>query len=499
MLGRRGIKKLREQRDPTERVRQRAMKAIAQGQDNDANVEIKAVPVVSKMEPNTPTAPTKLQPQARRSAKVISFADTPVYRTYGRNQVGPELVYQTLAVLRDRLEEQEVAGSSLDALRTRINGLCDEILEDLGTTLDEAEILDLVDRLVSEVAGLGPIDTLLNDPTVDDIMVNQPDEIYVERRGRLQLTDLCFRNPQHLKRIVYRITEQTGQRLNEIHPVLDGRLYDGSRVNVIIPPIAIDSPTISIRKFRDRSLSLERMVRQGNLSQEIAEVLKAAVSARKNVVIAGGTGSGKTTLLNAMSACFDPDERIVTIEDVAEFKLERDNVVRLETRPKSVLGDYEVTQRGLLKNALRMNPDRIIMGEVRSDEAADLLQAMISGHDGTLSTIHANSARDALDRLEMLMVVGGLEASSASLRGQIAQAVDLVVVVERGRDGLRRIMEVAEITGIEQEAILLQPLFQLKVIGEDRGGHLVADFQNVGQPRFLSEASERDAVQGGED
>ena len=345
------------------------------------------------------------------------------------------------------------------------------------------------DRLVSEVHhelfGLGPLEPLLSDPTISDILVNSYSNIYIERRGKLERTSISFKDDEHLMRVIERIVSRVGRRIDEAQPMVDARLPDGSRVNAIIPPLAIDGPTLSIRRFGTDPLKMPQLIENGALTKEIAILFEMCVRARLNVIISGGTGAGKTTLLNAMSAYIPADERIVTIEDSAELQLQQPHVVRLETRPSNIEGKGEVTQRDLVRNALRMRPDRIVVGEVRGGEAIDMLQAMNTGHDGSLTTIHANTARDSLSRLETMIQMTGMRLSDRAMRQQIASAVNLVIQVARLTDGTRRITSISEITGMEGEMITMQEIFQFERTGVDAAGKVVGRFRTTGiRPRF---------------
>jgi pilus assembly protein CpaF len=365
-----------------------------------------------------------------------------------------------------------------------------EILAELKLRLNLKEQQGLVELLLNDMLGLGPLEPLLADETVTDIMVNGANKVYVERKGKLVLTEVRFRNDAHVMNIANRIVSQVGRRIDESQPLCDARLLDGSRVNIIVPPLAIDGPSISIRKFSKKNITLDVMARQGNTSAPMATVLKIAARSRLNILISGGTGSGKTTLLNAMSQMIDPGDRIVTIEDAAELQLQQPHVVRLETRPPSLEGSGEITMRDLVKNSLRMRPDRIIMGEVRGSEAVDMLQAMNTGHEGSLSTIHANKPREALTRLENMVGMAGINLPSKAVRTQIAAALDLIVQVSRMRDGMRRVTHVMEVVGMEGDVITTQDLFLYEFEGEDADGKLRGHFRCSGlRPHFTPKAA----------
>jgi pilus assembly protein CpaF len=359
--------------------------------------------------------------------------------------------------------------------------------------LSQAERERLVHEIKNEVLGLGPLEPLLADPTVSDILVNGYNRVYVERRGRLERVPVRFRDDQHLLKIIDKIASAVGRRIDESSPMVDARLPDGSRVNAIIPPLALDGPALSIRKFAVDALTVDDLIRLGTLSAEAARLLEAVVKARLNVVISGGTGSGKTTLLNVLSSFIPEHERIVTIEDSAELRLQQEHVVRLETRPPNIEGQGEVTLRDLVRNALRMRPDRIVVGEVRGGEALDMMQAMNTGHDGSLTTIHANSPRDALLRLETMMSMSGLDIPDKALRRQIASAIDIVIQVARLSDGSRRLVSLQEVTGMEGEIITMQEIFRFTQTGVDERGRVLGHFGPTGiRPR----CAERIAAHG---
>jgi pilus assembly protein CpaF len=373
-----------------------------------------------------------------------------------------------------------------ETLRHEVRGAVIELLAEEKRLLTPLQTDRLTDDVLDEILGLGPLEPLLKDESIADILINSHDTVYVERRGRLELTDVQFQDTRHLVRIINKIVSAVGRRVDESAPMVDARLADGSRVNAIIPPLAVDGPLVSIRKFARDALSVDRLVGFGAMTEEMALVLRAIVQARRNVLISGGTGSGKTTLLNAMSAFIDMTERIVTIEDSAELQLQQPHVGRLETRPPNIEGKGEVTQRDLVKNALRMRPDRIIVGEVRAGEAFDMLQAMNTGHDGSMTTVHANTVRDALTRVEQMIGMSGLEISPRSIRQQIASAIHVVVQTERMEDGRRRLISIAEILGMEEEIITMQEVFRFRRKGRSDDGAVLGDFEATGvRPKFL--------------
>ncbi|HMA13296.1 MAG TPA: CpaF family protein, partial [Kiloniellaceae bacterium] len=375
-------------------------------------------------------------------------------------------------LVMERLDVSAASQLPRDDLTRQIGEIVREIVLDEKLNLNAPEQQAIVDIMLDDMLGLGPLEPLLADERITDIMVNGPKQVYVERRGKLELTDVTFQNDEHVLNIARRIVSQIGRRVDETTPLVDARLMDGSRVNIIIPPLAIDGPSISIRKFSKKGITLDVMARQNNISQAMATVMKIAARSRLNILISGGTGSGKTTLLNAMSQLIDPGERIVTIEDAAELQLQQPHVVRLETRPPNLEGSGEITMRDLVKNALRMRPDRIILGEVRGAEAVDMLQAMNTGHDGSLGTLHANRPREALTRLENMIGLAGINLPAKAVRTQIASAIDLIVQVSRMRDGMRRVTHVEEIVGMEGEIITTQNLFSYEFHGEGKDGLL---------------------------
>jgi pilus assembly protein CpaF len=361
-----------------------------------------------------------------------------------------------------------------------------EIANENGLLLNQSEQDRLARNIVDEMVGLGPIDPLLDDPTVGDILINGPSMIYVERRGKLELTNLKFRNNAHVLHVAQRIASSVGRSVDESSPMLDARLVDGSRVNVVIPPLSLKGPCISIRKFSNTIFDFSHLVTAGSVSPALAKVLEIAARCKLNIIISGGTGSGKTTLLNAISRMIEPTERIITIEDAAELKLQQDHVIQLETRPANIEGRGQIDQRALVRNALRMRPDRIIIGEVRGPEAFDMMQAMNTGHDGSMSTIHSNSARDALSRIETMILMANLSLPVKAIRHQISRAIDLVVQVERMRDGVRRVTEVSEVLGMEEDILVLGNLFNYEFEGENADGTLKGRFVATPvRPSFL--------------
>jgi pilus assembly protein CpaF len=384
-----------------------------------------------------------------------------------------------------RLDPAMVASMSADKLTAEVERLLAEIANEQRMQLNAREQKALALELVDDMLGLGPIEPLLDDDTITDIMINGPDKVFVERRGTVVLSNVRFRDAQHLSNIAQRIAARVGRRIDESSPLADARLQDGSRVNIVFPPLALDGPYISIRKFARRRIDFPTLIRLGSMTAQVARILELAARSRLNVIISGGTGSGKTTLLNAMSRLIDPAERVVTVEDAAELQLQQPHVVRLETRPPNLEGKGEITQRDLVRNALRMRPDRIILGECRGAEAFDMLQAMNTGHDGSMSTVHANSTRDALTRIENMVMMGNLGLPARAIRTQILGAIDLIVQVERQRDGVRRVVQVTEVAGMEGDVFTLNDIFQLEYEGEDLDGRLRTRYRvNRARPGF---------------
>ena len=405
-------------------------------------------------------------------------ADDPVFRQELKVRVHARLM-ETL----DLVAAQRMAPA---VLRDECARRVEHLLGEQRAPLTAAEKVQLLHEVLDEIFGLGPIEELMRDPAVTDILVNGPKQVYIEKGGRLTLSDVSFRDDKHLLAVIQRIAAGVGRRIDESSPMLDARLQDGSRVNAIIPPLALHGAAMSVRRFAGVKITHERLIELQSWSEEMCTFLEAAVRCRANIVISGGTGSGKTTLLNVLSRWIPPHERVVTIEDAAELMLQRDHVVSLETRPNNVEGKGEVTQRDLLKNTLRMRPDRIIIGEVRGAEALDMLQAMNTGHEGSMTTVHANSPRDALRRIENMVSMAGLAYPVHVIREQMASTLDLVIQVERMSGGRRKIVSVVEISGMEGDVILLQELFTFRQSGLDAGGNALGSFDPCGvRPRFL--------------
>jgi pilus assembly protein CpaF len=393
--------------------------------------------------------------------------------------------------LLDRINLGILDKLSRKQIEDEVGDIVHALLVEEDAALNARERDRLVGEVLDELLGLGPLEPLLADETITDILVNGYKTVFVERNGLLERVPTRFQDERHLLRIIQKIVSAVGRRIDESSPFVDARLADGSRVNAIVAPLAIDGSLLSIRKFAKKRISMQRLIELGSIPAPVAEVLSAIVGSRRNVLISGGTGSGKTTLLNALSSFIDGRERIVTIEDSAELQLQQEHVARLETRPPNIEGRGEVTQRDLVKNALRMRPDRIIVGEVRAGEAFDMLQAMNTGHDGSMTTVHANTARDALSRVEQMIGMSGIEISAASARAQIASAVNIVIQIGRHADGRRRMLSLAEITGMEGQTISMQEIFRYKMTGRSEDGTVLGHFEATGiRPKFLQNAIE---------
>ncbi len=385
----------------------------------------------------------------------------------------------------NRMDLTKLGSLEPDQLHAEVARLAEDLLLIENAPISATERDRLVNDVRHELFGLGPLEPLLADPTISDILVNAPKNIYIERGGKLERTDVEFKDDEHLMRVIERIVSTVGRRIDESSPMVDARLQDGSRVNAIIPPLSLDGPVLSIRRFGAEPLRMASLIEKGALTKEIAEMFEMCVHARLNILISGGTGAGKTTLLNSLSAYIPETQRIVTIEDSAELQLQQPHTVRLETRPPNIEGKGEITQRDLVKNALRMRPDRIVIGEVRGGEAIDMLQAMNTGHDGSLTTIHANTPRDAVARLETMLQMTGMRLSDRAMRQQIASAINLVIQAARLADGTRRITSISEITGMEGEMITMQEIFQFERKGVDANGKVIGRFRPTGvRPRF---------------
>jgi pilus assembly protein CpaF len=389
------------------------------------------------------------------------------------------LEMMNLSVL-DKMQPEEVRREVGDMIRELLGR------ETVPLTLQQQN--QIVSDVLDEVLGLGPIEPLIKDKSISDILVNTYNSVYIERQGKLELTPVKFKDDKHLLRIIDRIVSSVGRRVDESAPMVDARLKDGSRVNAIVPPLAVDGPIVSIRKFATIRPSIESLIELKSITPEMAELLKGVVQGTLNVLISGGTGSGKTTMLNAISRYISDADRIVTIEDAAELQLQQTHVVRLETRPPNIEGKGEITQRDLVRNSLRMRPDRIILGECRGAEAFDMLQAMNTGHDGSLTTIHANTCRDAIGRLEQMIAMAGFDIPVRSLRGQIASALDVIIQLERMSDGRRRMVSLYELTGMEGDVVTMQEIFNFQRTSTDNHGNIIGEFRATGiRPKFMEE------------
>lgn len=416
---------------------------------------------------------------ARETEKEVAPARQDPYE-----QIKSRLHKEVVAKLKDMPAEDK---EDNEALARRIEQLAEEILsEQEGTHIPRLERQRLAKELVDEITGFGPITPLLNDPEITEIMVNGPYQVYVEKKGRLVKTNVRFKDDDHVMHIIERIVAPLGRRIDESMPMVDARLPDGSRVNAIIPPLALHGPTITIRKFSRDPFQVEDLIRFGTLTEQMARFLEACVKSRLNIIVSGGTGSGKTTTLNVLSSFIPAHERIITIEDAAELQLRQEHVLTLESRPPNIEGKGEITIRDLVRNALRMRPDRIVVGEVRSGEALDMLQAMNTGHDGSLTTGHANSPRDLLSRLETMVLMAGMDLPIRAIREQISSAIDLIIHQSRLRDGSRKITHITEVQGMEGDVIILQDLFYFRQRGVNPDGTVVGEFQATGiRPKFI--------------
>ncbi len=432
-------------------------------------------------------AAAAMRPQKAKAPARAEPTDKEVQRKRKLDQVKSELHKRLLENLN--LAALETASEA--ELRSEISSIAAEALSEMNVVLNTEERATLTQDLYFEVMGLGPLEPLLKDDTINDILINGPQRIFIERSGKLQLSDVTFRDERHLLRIIDKIVSAVGRRVDESNPYVDARLADGSRFNAMVPPIAVDGSLVSIRKFKKEKLGIDDLVRFGAFSEEMAMYLEAAVATRLNVIVSGGTGSGKTTTLNALSSFIDNAERILTIEDTAELQLQQEHVGRMESRPANVEGKGAVTQRDCLKNALRMRPDRIIVGETRGEEVIDMLQAMNTGHDGSMTTIHANSARDAVSRLENMIAMAGIEMPLKAMRAQIGSAVNLIVQASRLQDGSRRMTSITEVTGMEGEIITLQEVFRFERTGIEPDGTIVGHFTGTGLRSHYSDRFKR--------
>ncbi|WP_305970338.1 MULTISPECIES: CpaF family protein [unclassified Mameliella] len=431
-----------------------------------------------------PAAPVAAQPAAqpaavRRKAKPAAQA-APVDKEKKRKERLGEIKLELHRALLENLNLAALDKASEGELREEISAIANETLQDKGVVLNRDERRTMMADLYDEVKGLGPLEPLLKDETISDILVNGPQQIFIEQSGKLTLSDVTFKDEKHLMRIIDKIVSAVGRRVDESNPYVDARLADGSRFNAMVPPVAIDGSLVSIRKFKKDKLGIDDLVNFGAFTEEMAVYLQAAVATRLNIIVSGGTGSGKTTTLNALSSFIDDSERILTIEDTAELQLQQTHVGRMESRPPNVEGKGAVTPRDCLKNALRMRPDRIIVGETRGEEVIDMLQAMNTGHDGSMTTIHANSARDGVARLENMIAMAGIEMPLKAMRSQIASAVNLIVQASRLQDGSRRMTSITEITGMEGDVISMQEIFRFQRVGLTPDNKIIGHFTATG-------------------
>jgi pilus assembly protein CpaF len=423
--------------------------------------------------------------RAREEHRLVTVGDA---GAFAKRDKHTELKVELHQRLLDLINLQALEQMSREQIEAEVGDIIAEELGKQNHALNHSERKQLVIDILDELLGLGPLEPLLKDPTITDILVNGHSHVFVERYGVLEPSQLRFKDEKHLLRIIQKIVSAVGRRIDESSPMVDARLADGSRVNAVVPPLALDGSLLSIRKFSRVPIGMDRLVEIGSIPPQLAEVLKAVVGSRRNVLISGGTGSGKTTLLNAMSAFIDGRERIVTIEDSAELQLQQEHVVRLETRPPNIEGRGEITQRDLVKNALRMRPDRIILGEVRAGEAFDMLQAMNTGHEGSMTTVHANTTRDALSRVEQMIGMSGIDIPARSSRAQIASAIHVVIQVARLADGRRKVVSASELTGMEGEVVTMQEIFRFRQTGVDSDGVVQGRFEATGiRPRFLDQ------------
>jgi pilus assembly protein CpaF len=428
----------------------------------------------------------------RRQPEAAPATAVAVSATNGRRELPDakagyyELKNRIHRQLIERLDLTKIGVLPADVLQQQIRRVVEDMLVDDETPLSRQEREQIIVEVQHETFGLGPIEPLMQDPSVSDVLVNGPKQVYIERRGKLEKTKVIFRDDAHLLQVIDRIVSAVGRRIDESSPMVDARLADGSRVNAIIPPLALDGPVLSIRRFAADPYKMSDLIEFGTMTPALAEFVRAAVQARLNVLVSGGTGAGKTTLLNVLSNAIPSAERIVTIEDSAELQLQQEHVVRLETRPANIEGAGAVTQRDLVRNALRMRPDRIVVGEVRGPEVLDMLQAMNTGHDGSLSTVHANSARDALSRLETMVLMSGMTLPLRAMRDYIASALDMVVHVGRLSDGTRKVLRVAEISGMEEDIVTTQDIFMFQQEGIGQDGRVRGFHRATGiRPKFM--------------
>jgi len=451
-------------------------------------------PMLERKFPDGARVRLVIPPLARKGPTITihKLARNPLLISKEDSKQQAQVAAEPFFALKNRIQERIIAdidpqlasGNDLERLRQQVESMIEAVTRDEGVVLSRSERSQLLSDVLNEMIGLGPIEPLVADPSVSEIMVNSPTQVYVERNGKLQLSDVKFRDNRHVLNVIEKIVAPLGRRVDEASPMVDARLKDGSRVNAIIPPLALKGPCLTIRKFSADPLSINDLIQFGSLTSEVAQFLQACVQARLNIVVSGGTGSGKTTLLNVLSSFIPDDERIITIEDAAELQLRQDHVVTLEARPPNIEGQGQVTIRDLVRNSLRMRPDRIVVGECRGGEALDMLQAMNTGHDGSLTTAHANSPREMLSRLETMVLMAGMDLPLRAIREQIAAAIDLIVQLSRLRDGSRKVEYVTEVVGMEGDIITLQDLFVFEQTGVNDEGKIQGRLKPTGiRPR----------------
>uniref|UniRef100_UPI003BAC1992 CpaF family protein n=1 Tax=Stappia sp. TaxID=1870903 RepID=UPI003BAC1992 len=491
MFGRRGVTSGTPSSSPEAAPppRQQAPAPTAPAEPASPSPAEHATPVAPKVTaPDTSAPAPAAAPQPRAQARPQT--ETVKIKAPQRSQEYYATKASIFNALVEAIDLSLLTRLSVDEAREEIRDVVNDIIALKNVVMSISEQEDLLEDICNDVLGFGPLEPLLARDDIADIMVNGADTVYIETEGRMQQTNVRFRDNRQLMNICQRIVSQVGRRVDESSPICDARLADGSRVNVIAPPLAIDGPTLTIRKFKKDKLTLKQLVQFGSISPEGASVLEIIGRSRCNVLISGGTGSGKTTLLNCLTAYIDATERVITCEDAAELQLQQPHVVRLETRPPNLEGEGEVTMRDLVKNCLRMRPERIIVGEVRGPEAFDLLQAMNTGHDGSMGTLHANSPREALSRLESMITMGGFSLPSRTLREMIISSIDVIVQAQRLRDGSRRITHVTEVVGMEGDVIITQDVFLYDILGEDANGRLIGRHRStgIGRPKFWEKA-----------
>jgi pilus assembly protein CpaF len=440
--------------------------------------------------PDDDSAPIeRMDAMARLAERQAASSEAPTSRNEGFEASIHRIKEQVLPRLLERVDPEAAATLSKDELAEEFRPIIGEVLAELKINLNRREQFALEKVLVDELLGLGPLEELLNDPEISDIMVNGPNQTFIEKRGKLTLANIQFRDEEHLFQIAQRIVNKVGRRVDQTTPLADARLQDGSRVNVIVPPLSLRGTAISIRKFSEKPITVDMMKNFGSMSDKMATVLKIAGASRFNIIISGGTGSGKTTMLNALSKLIDPGERVITIEDAAELRLQQPHWLPLETRPPNLEGQGAITIRDLVINALRMRPDRIILGEIRGSECFDLLAAMNTGHDGSMATLHSNSPRECLARMENMVMMSDIKVPKEAISRQIADSVDLIVQVKRLRDGSRRTTNITEVIGMEGDVIVTQELFKFEYLDETADGKIIGEYRSMGlRPYTLEKA-----------